>query len=246
MICIVTKIDSTPKNVLDQTVKQLGKVLRSPGCRKLPVFVKDPGQALELASGFVAAKACPIFLVSNVTGEGLPLVRTFLNAVDCSSAGRYPKDGELEFSISDIFSVPYAGTVVSGVILSGQVSVGDNVQIGPDSLGAFAMTQIKSIQRKRVGVQHAEAGQSVSFALKRIKRAGLRKGMVLVGPAAEPRSIRRFEGTTLILYHNTLIGPRYQAMMHLGVSRAGCVGSRAPTRSLTPCVLAGGAADCPD
>lgn len=216
VICIVTKIDSTPKNVLDQTLKQLGKVLRSPGCRKLPVFVKDTGQALELAAGFVAAKACPIFLVSNVTGEGLPLVRAFLNAADCASAGRYPKDGPLEFSISDIFSVPYAGTVVSGVILSGQVSVGDNVLLGPDSLGAFAATQVKSIQRKRVGVQHAEAGQSVSFALKRVKRAGLRKGMVLVGPTAAPRAITRFEGTTLILYHNTLIGPRYQAMMHLG------------------------------
>lgn len=218
-MCVVTKVDSTPPLILEQTLKQLSKVLRSPGCRKAPVYVKDAGMALELAAGFVAAKACPIFLVSNVSGEGLPPLRSFLNAVDSSSKSRYPVDGELEFSISDIFSVPYAGTVVSGVILSGQVNVGDTVQLGPDSIGGFVATQIKSIQRKRVAVSHAEAGQSVSFALKRVKRAGLRKGMVLIGATSPPRAVQHFEGTTLILYHNTLITPRFQAMMHIGSVR---------------------------
>lgn len=56
------------------------------------------------------------------------------------------------------------------------VSVGDVVLLGPDSLGAFVPTAVKSIQRKRVNVQSAEAGQSVSFALKRIKRTAVRKG----------------------------------------------------------------------
>jgi GTPase len=52
------------------------------------------------------------------------------------------------------------------------VAVGDNVLIGPDSLGQFSTTSIKSIQRKRVNVDTAEAGQSVSFALKRVRRHG--------------------------------------------------------------------------
>lgn len=56
------------------------------------------------------------------------------------------------------------------------VAVGDTVSLGPDSLGAFTTTVVKSIQRKRVNVLHAEAGQSVSFGLKKIKRAGVRKG----------------------------------------------------------------------
>lgn len=60
----MTKIDSTPPLILEQTVKQLGKVLRSPGCRKPPVYVKDTGQALELASGFVEAKSADSRLVT--------------------------------------------------------------------------------------------------------------------------------------------------------------------------------------
>lgn len=170
-------------------------------------------------------RACPIFLVSNVSGESLPLLKTFLNVVPTGGVeGRYPVDDDFELSISDVFSVPFVGSsfVPSSLIaflklthnrrhrrlgrhplrarpfvqISGNartydrprssVSVGDTVLLGPDSLGAFVPTAIKSIQRKRVNVHHAEAGQSVSFALKRIKRAAVRKGAILA--AVDPSS----------------------------------------------------------
>ena len=56
VVCVVTKIDSTPPNVLDSTLKQLTKILRSPGCRKSPIFVKNRGMACSLAKGFVIQK----------------------------------------------------------------------------------------------------------------------------------------------------------------------------------------------
>lgn len=56
VVCVVTKVDSTPANVLDTTCKQLFKILRSPGCRKSPVFVKNRGMACSLASDFVQTK----------------------------------------------------------------------------------------------------------------------------------------------------------------------------------------------
>lgn len=37
--------------------------------------VNDNGMACELAMGFAAEKACPVFRVSNVTGEGLELLK---------------------------------------------------------------------------------------------------------------------------------------------------------------------------
>ncbi|KAK4056733.1 hypothetical protein OIO90_002285 [Microbotryomycetes sp. JL221] len=222
VVAIVTKVDMTPPNVLEQTLKQLNKILRSPGCRKQPVYVKDTGMACELAAGFASAKACPIFLVSNVTGEGLPNLRTFLNVARSVADAEFPVDAPFECPITDCFSVSFVGTVVSGTIMAGRISVGDTILIGPDSLGAFLPTAVKSIQRKRVNVDHAEAGQSVSFALKRTKRAAVRKGMVLLakpetGPG--PVATRRFEGTVLILYHNSLISPHYQAMLHSGPIR---------------------------
>ncbi|GAA5875444.1 hypothetical protein JCM1840_003158 [Sporobolomyces johnsonii] len=221
IVCVVTKVDMTPAPVFEQTVKQLQKILRSPGCRKKPVFVKDIGMACELATNFATEKACPIFTLSSVTGESLELLKTFLNVVrPAATEGTYPVDADFEFSIDSIFSVPFTGTVVSGVILSGRVKPGDVPLLGPDSLNAFVPAPIKSIQRKRVNVDYAEAGQSVSFALKRVKRASVRKGMVLVGKGeVPPQATRRFEGQCLILYHNTLITERYQAMLHSGCIR---------------------------
>ncbi|KAI5480556.1 GTP-binding protein 1, partial [Pseudohyphozyma bogoriensis] len=199
LVVVVTKVDMCPPHILEQTVKQLVKVLKSPGCRKQPVFVKDTGMACELASSFVSAKAAPIFMVSNVTGEGLPNLKMFLNTVPVAIEGKYPVDAPFEFSISDVFSVPFVGAVVSGVILAGKVAVGDTVVLGPDSLGGWMTTTVKSIQRKRVNVESAEAGQSVSFALKRVKRTSIRKGQVLLAKTdTMPTAVRRFEGSAML------------------------------------------------
>ena len=45
----VTKIDMTPPNILQQTVSMLVKVLKSPGCRRAPVFVDTAQQAVDCA-----------------------------------------------------------------------------------------------------------------------------------------------------------------------------------------------------
>lgn len=39
----------TPPNILEQTVNMLVKVLKSPGCRRVPVFVDNKRQAVDCA-----------------------------------------------------------------------------------------------------------------------------------------------------------------------------------------------------
>jgi GTPase len=114
-----SQVDMTPAPVYEQTIKQLVKVLKSPGCRKKPVFVEDHGMACSLAESFATEKACPIFRVSNVSGEGLPLLKTFLNVVRPSNSAEYPVNAPFEFAVHEAYSVPYVGTVLSGVIMSG-------------------------------------------------------------------------------------------------------------------------------
>lgn len=111
--------------------------------------------------------------------------------------------------------------------MAGCVRPGDVPLLGPDSVSQFIPAAIKSIQRKRVNVDYAEAGQAVTLALKRIKRAQVRKGMVLLAKGDQPpKATRRFEGQTLILYHNTLITTRWQVrslMLASSVNR--CAGN---------------------
>lgn len=100
--------------------------------------------------------------------------------------------------------MPYVGTVVSGILLSGRVSTGEHILLGPDSNGNFLATIIKDMQRKRVTVSTAEAGQCVSFALKRVRKGAVRKGMVILSKGERdvvppPKATRKFEGQVLIL-----------------------------------------------
>jgi len=221
VVCI-TKVDMTPPNKLEETLSQVVKILRSRGCRKNPVFVKSIEAAIEVSQIYAKEKICPIFQVSNVTGLGLDLVRTFLNLLPASEgdAERFDATQPLEFSVTDIWSVPYVGTVVNGLLNCGTVQKGDPVLFGPDSNGAYAPTVVKTMQRKRADVTTAVAGQTVALALKHVPRAAVRKGMVIVHRTEiPPRAVRRFEGQVLILYHNTTMQPNYQAMLHCGAVR---------------------------
>ncbi|KAJ5200289.1 Translation elongation factor EFTu/EF1A domain 2 [Penicillium cf. griseofulvum] len=221
VMVIVTKIDICPPHILQETLSQLTKILKSPGARKIPIFVKDMEETINTATQFVSQRICPIFQVSNVTGENLDLVRTFLNILP--HRGQYDAEGAFEFLINDTFSVPHVGTVVSGVVKSGVIHAGDTVIVGPDSLGQFTTTVIKSIERKRIQVNACFAGQSGSFALKRVRRKEVRKGMVVLKKLEEPPKVyREFVAEVLILSHATTIKPKYQAMLHVGAVSQTC------------------------
>ncbi|KAI0268718.1 GTP-binding protein 1 [Gloeopeniophorella convolvens] len=222
IVVCVTKVDMTPPNKLEETLSQVDKILRSRGCRKTPVFVKSIEAAIEVSQVYAKEKICPVFQVSNVTGAGHDFVRTFLNLLPASEgdAERFDSTQPLEFSVTDVWSVPYVGTVVNGLLNAGTIKKGDAVLFGPDSNGGYAPTAVKTMQRKRADVVTAEAGQTVSLALKHVPRAAVRKGMVIVHRTdAPPRAVRRFEGQVLILYHNTTMQPNYQAMLHCGAVR---------------------------
>ncbi|KAI9889044.1 MAG: hypothetical protein M1814_006047 [Vezdaea aestivalis] len=215
VMVVITKIDICPPQILEQTITQVTKLLKSPGAGKVPIMIKTREDCVTTAAKFVNRRICPIFQVSNVTGENLDLVRTFLNMLP--HYGHYDAEAPLEFHVNDTFSVPFAGTVVSGVVKRGTVHEGSTVLIGPDSTGHFTTTTIRSIERKRIKSPFASAGQSASLALRRIKRKDVRKGMVVL-PHSEtlPKVHREFLAEVLILSHATTIKTKYQAMLHVG------------------------------
>jgi len=89
-VCVViSKIDMTPANVLQETIKQVTKILKSPGCRKTPVFVKSAEVAVEVSQAFITERLCPIFQISNVTGEGLDLMHPYPFLATSSSLSAY-------------------------------------------------------------------------------------------------------------------------------------------------------------
>ncbi|XP_028395148.1 GTP-binding protein 1-like [Dendronephthya gigantea] len=214
---VVTKIDMCPPNVLQDTLKLLSRVLKSPGCRKIPMTIQNTDDVVVSATNFVSERVCPIFQVSNVSGENLDLLKMFLNLL--SSGGNYSESEPAEFQVDETYSVPGVGTVISGTCLQGIIRLNDVLLLGPDSLGQFAPVTIKGIHRKRMPVREVRGGQTCSFALKKIKRNQIRKGMFLVDERLKPTACWEFEGEILVLHHPTTISPKYQAMVHCGSIR---------------------------
>lgn len=214
---VVTKIDMCPVNVLQDTLKMLQRILKSPGCRKIPVLVQSMDDVVVSATNFTSERMCPIFQVSNVTGENLDLMKMFLNLLSTRLISDVTAPAE--FQIDDTFSVPGVGTVVSGTTLRGLIRLNDTLLLGPDALGQFLPIVIKSIHRKRMPVLEVRGGQTASFSLKKIKRSQIRKGMMMLSPRLEPTACWEFEGEILVLHHPTTISVKYQAMVHVGSVR---------------------------
>lgn len=214
---VVTKIDMCPPKVLDDNLKLLIKILKSQGCRKVPVMVRTSDDVVLSATNFVSERLCPIFQVSNVTGENLELLKMFLNLLTTRMTGL--DNLPAEFQIDDTYSVPGVGTVISGTCLQGIIRLNDTLLLGPDPLGHFLPIAVKSIHRKRMNVAEVRGGQTASFSLKKIKRSQIRKGMVMVSPEVNPQACWEFEGEILVLHHPTTISSRYQAMVHCGSIR---------------------------
>lgn len=166
------------------------------------MFIRDVDDVVVTAQNFVSERICPVFQISNVTGAGLDNLRSFLNLLPVYKT--YNVKSPAEYQITDTFSVPGVGTVISGTLLNGVINSGETLFLGPDTNGHFVPCVVKSIHRKKIAVAQTTAGQSSSMALKKIKRAFIRKGMMLVGKDSNPQAYWEFDAEVLVLYHSSV------------------------------------------
>ncbi|CAM9757380.1 unnamed protein product, partial [Choristocarpus tenellus] len=113
----------------------------------------------------------PVFVVSSVTAKGLSHLRVFLGGLTTpeplATKYREARSKAAEVRISDTFLVEgVEGEVYAGTVVSGVVSVGDRLLLGPSgSLGSFVSTTVASVHVSRTAVRSASAGQTASFSL---------------------------------------------------------------------------------
>lgn len=53
---IITKIDMCPPNVLQETMSLLCRILKSPGCRKIPMIVSGADDVMTCALNFTSER----------------------------------------------------------------------------------------------------------------------------------------------------------------------------------------------
>jgi len=211
---VVTKIDMCPENVMKDTLVQLKRMLKSPGCRKVPVVVRNMDDVVVCARNIATQRIAPIFCCSSVTGESLALLRRFLNLLPSAKNWDELSKQPLLYSVDGKFNVPGVGTVLSGTVLQGSIRSNDTVLLGPDRNGVFVNVALKGMRTNDVKTDHVRAGQSATLALRNVPSTYIRTGMVVLDRGAQPVVCYEFQAEVLVLYHSTTISVGYESVVH--------------------------------
>jgi len=122
----------------------------------------------QLVSGtFLAGKDAPVFEVSNETKAGITALTDYLFEFSSRIKDK-AAFGYFRLSIDRCFTVKGSGLVVTGSVLSGAASVGDQVVINPGKFGA----RIRGIHRQN---QEANTGQAGDRCAINLSAQGLEK-----------------------------------------------------------------------
>ncbi len=134
--------------------------------------------ALETEERLAATSlaGAPIVAVSAISGVGIDELEAALD----SALSTVPDRSGLpvRLAIDRAFTVPGAGTVVTGSLGSGVVATGDELELMP----AGRVVTVRGLHRHDEPVEQAAAGSRVAVNLAGIDRDDLARGMVLAEP----------------------------------------------------------------
>lgn len=164
----------------------------------------------------------PIISISNVSGFNIPETRQFLTSlqqyhnyngiINDNIINGIDNSKNVNFMISTSYNVKGVGLVVTGVLKTGIIKVGDILNIGPFH-NYYYRVIIRGIHNNfRENVDFLSAGYSGCLAIKpvngkiTIKKNKIRSGVRIV---SVPQSITEFQATVRILQNPTTISKRY-------------------------------------
>ena len=218
---VLTKIDIcvNRKKVMKETIRSINKLLKLPGLRRIPYKVTSVDDVILCAKNVRSESVVPIFHISSVTNAGIPFLKQFLNLLGKVSTNIREDVKDVEYHIDTTFLVPGVGTVVGGQLLSGTISIGDKLLLGPRE-GEYQEVQVRSIHCKRVPMQTVNYGAYVCLGLRKVDRKSVHRGNVLVSQYSPQISVREFDADiTVLKAHSTTIRPGYEPIIHTCTTR---------------------------
>jgi selenocysteine-specific elongation factor len=127
----------------------------------------------ELISSTTIAKA-PIVAVSSITGDGIPELMCTIDALLDTAEPRRDL-GRPRLPVDRVFTMTGSGTVVTGTLIDGSLSVGQEVEIVPSGL----KSRLRSLQTHKSHIETAAPGSRVAANLVGINTTQIERGDVV-------------------------------------------------------------------
>ena len=212
-VIIINKIDicEDRKNVLENTIASVNKILKFPGVRRMAINVKNIDDIVLSVKNIYSESVVPIFYISNITGQGLEHLKQFLNIIGKRNTNDHKND-DVEYHVDNIFNVYGFGLVVGGQLLKGTIKVGDKLLLGPNK-DEYQNFVVKSLYCKKISVQEVSCGSYVCIGIK--KKIKVKRGNVIIGDKQAKLCIKRFVADVNVLKsHSTTIKIGYEPILH--------------------------------
>ena len=126
----------------------------------------------------------PVFEISNTTGKGIADLQNHLDKTHLAFESK-GSQGLFRQAVDRVFSLKGIGTVITGTVSNGEISVGESVLLQPQG----STVKVRDIHANNQGTKTAKAGQRCAINLSGdINKADINKGDWLIEPgAAEAR-----------------------------------------------------------
>ncbi|MEN6348472.1 MAG: selenocysteine-specific translation elongation factor [Syntrophomonas sp.] len=160
-------------------------------------------------------KGSPLIPVSAVTGEG---IKELLGTIEkiAEEVTEKPSFGHARLPIDRVFTISGFGTVVTGTLWSGQIKVGDTMELMP----VQRPVKIRTLQVHNEKVSSAYAGQRVAVNLQGIEVADIKRGYLLATPGYLSPSFRVDTRLRLLASSSRTLRNWNRVRFHLGTDEA--------------------------
>lgn len=145
------------------------------------------GEITEILAG-ISQPDVPVIAVSTVTGEGLAEIKDALRALVQQETGSSKEPFRL--AVDRVFSVQGAGTVVTGGVLTGCISINDRLMLLPSG----REVRVRGLHAQNRKAEQASPGVRVAINLAGVSVEEIRRGDVLTAVGLH-RQTQRFDAT---------------------------------------------------
>jgi selenocysteine-specific elongation factor len=116
----------------------------------------------------------PVLPVSAVTGQGLDELVGTLDRISADIPAR-SSAGLFRLPVDRVFSMKGFGTVITGTLVSGKVSVGERVMLYPSGVAS----KVRGLQVHGLSVESAEAGMRTAINFQGLDKSDVQRGDVI-------------------------------------------------------------------